>query len=99
MAKQRSQRHKKQTMNRNYPKRVNKPPFNASTTHQTDVQTLLKRKNEIVMDARTLMNLKVADPSAETRRLIARWRDTVKSGFYCQSGGRWKKYHEQKFFS
>ena len=49
------------------------------------------------MDARTIDNLEQADKSAETRYLIARWRDIVKPGVYRQSGGRWKKYHEPKF--
>ena len=49
------------------------------------------------MDARTIDNLERADKSAETRYLIARWRDIVKPGVYRQSGGRWKKYHEPKF--
>ena len=51
---------------------------------------------EPTVDARTLDNLEIADPSAETRQLIARWRDIVKPGVYRQSGGRWKKYHEPK---
>ena len=45
------------------------------------------------MDARTIDNLEQADKSAETRYLIARWRDIVKLGVYRQSSGRWKKYH------
>ena len=54
-------------------------------------------KVKIIMDARTIDNLERADKSAETRYLIARWRDIVKPGVYRQSGGRWKKYHEPKF--
>ena len=42
-------------------------------------------------------NLEIADPSAETRQLIARWREIVKPSIYRQSGGRWKKYHDLKF--
>ena len=49
------------------------------------------------MDARTIDNLELADPSAETRNLIARWRDIVKRGVIRQSGGRWKKHHEPRF--
>ena len=49
------------------------------------------------MNARTIDNLERADNSAETRYLIARWRDIVKPGVHRQSGGRWKKYHEPKF--
>ena len=36
------------------------------------------------MDARTIVDLELADPSAETRNLIAHWRDTVKPGVYRQ---------------
>ena len=43
-----------------------------------------------------MMNLEIADPSAETRNLIARWRDIVKPGTYRQPGGRWKKYQEPR---
>ena len=49
------------------------------------------------MDATTVNNLEIADPSAETRNLIARWRDIVKPGIYRQYGGYWKKYHKPKF--
>ena len=42
-------------------------------------------------------NLEIADPSAETRNLIERWRDMVKPGTYRQRGGRWKKYHKPRF--
>ena len=49
------------------------------------------------MDARTINNLGLADPSAETRKLIACSRDIVKPGVYRQSGGRLKKYHEPRF--
>ena len=48
------------------------------------------------MDARTIDNLEIADPSAETRHLIARWRDIVKPSMYRLSCSRWKKYHETK---
>ena len=48
------------------------------------------------MDTKTINNLEIADASAETRNLIARWRDIVKPGIYCQTGGRWKKDHEPK---
>ena len=50
-------------------------------------------KVKIIMDARTIDNLEQADKPAETRYLIARWRDIVKPGVHRQSGGRWKKYH------
>ena len=43
------------------------------------------------MDARTINNLEIAAPSAETRNLIARWHNIVKPGIYRQCGGRWKK--------
>ena len=59
---------------------------------------LIANSNNLTMDARTIDNLEAADPSAETRQLIARWRDIVKPGIHRQSGGRWKKYHEPKFF-
>ena len=49
------------------------------------------------MDAHTIDNLELADPPAETRNLIARWRDIVKPGVYRMSGGRWKKFHEPRF--
>ena len=42
------------------------------------------------MNAPTIYDLELADPSSETRNLIARWRDIVKPGVYRQSGGRWK---------
>ena len=58
---------------------------------------LIANSNNLTMDARTIDNLEAADPSAETRQLIARWRDIVKPGIYRQSGGHWKKYHEPKF--
>ena len=50
-----------------------------------------------IMDVQTIDNLERTDPSAETRNLIARWRDIVKPGVYRMSGGRWKKYHEPRF--
>ena len=34
------------------------------------------------MDARTIDNLELTDPSAETKNLIARWRDIVEPGVY-----------------
>ena len=49
------------------------------------------------MDARTIDSLELADLSAETRNLIARWRDIVKPGVYRQSNGRWKENHEPRF--
>ena len=51
------------------------------------------------MGAHTINNLERNDLSAETRNLIARWRDIVKSGVYRMSGGRWKKYHEPRFLN
>ena len=66
-----------------------------SSQVSSSFQTASKAK--IIMDARTIDNLERADKSAETRYLIARWRDIVKPGVYRQSGGRWKKYHEPKF--
>ena len=50
-----------------------------------------------IMDAHTIDNLELTDPYAETRYLIARWRDKVTPGVYRMSGGRWKKYHEPRF--
>ena len=49
------------------------------------------------MDAHTIDNLERNDRSAETRNLIARWRDIVKPGVHRMSSGRWKKYHEPRF--
>ena len=49
------------------------------------------------MDARPIDKLEMADPSAESRNLTARWRDIVKPGVYRMSGGRWKKCHEPRF--
>ena len=49
---------------------------------------LIANSNNLTMDARTIDNLEAADPSAETRQLIARWGDIVKPGIYRQSGGR-----------
>ena len=57
----------------------------------------ITNSNNLTMDARTIDNREAADSSAETRQLIARWRDIVKPGIYRQSRGRWKKYHEPKF--
>ena len=54
-------------------------------------------KVNLNMDARAIDNLELADPSAEIRNLIARWRDIAKPGVNRQSGGRWKKYHEPRF--
>ena len=48
------------------------------------------------MDAHTIDNLERTDLSAQTRNLIARWRDLVKPGVYRMSGSRWKKYHEPR---
>ena len=48
------------------------------------------------MDARAIDNLDIADPCAETRNMLPRWRDIVKLGIYRQSGGRWKGYHEPR---
>ena len=53
-------------------------------------------KNNSIMDGRSIDNLEQANPSAETRHLIARWKDIVKPGFFRQSGGGWKKHHEPK---
>ena len=50
------------------------------------------------MDIRTINDLEITDPSAETRNLITKWRDMVKPGFFRQSEGRWKKYHKPKLF-
>ena len=33
-----------------------------------------------------------ADPSTATRQLMERLRDIGNSGYYRQSGGRWKQY-------
>ena len=51
------------------------------------------------MDARTIDKIKLADPSAETKKVIGRWRDLVKPGVYRQSI-RWsveQKHHEPRF--
>ena len=40
-----------------------------------------------IMDAHTIDNLERTDPSADTRNLIAPWRDIVKPGVYRMSGG------------
>ena len=68
--------------------------LNRPTTSSVNSQTT---KSKLIMDANTINNLELADPSAESRNLIARWRDIVKPGVYRQSGGRWKKYHEPNF--
>ena len=49
------------------------------------------------MDAQTINNLELADSSAETRNLTARWRAIVKPGVNRQSGDRWKKYQKSRF--
>ena len=49
------------------------------------------------MDVGTIHNLESASPSAETRNLIARWREIFKPDIYRQSGGRRKQDHEPKF--
>ena len=57
------------------------------STDKTCANSSLDKVNRI-MDACTIDNLELADPSAETRNLIARWRDIVKPGVYRMSGGR-----------
>ena len=82
-------------------------PKQSKTRDQTAIACLNRPTNSCaysaldnsnsIMDAHTIDNLELADPSAETRNLIARWRDIVKPGVYRMSGGRWKKYHEPRF--
>ena len=87
--------------------KANNTPKHSKTREQTAINCLKSSqvsssfqtasKTKIIMVARTIDNLERADNSAETRNLIAKWRDIVKPGVYRQSGGRWKKYHEPKF--
>ena len=35
--------------------------------------------------------------SADTTELIQHWKEIVKSGVYCMTRGKWKKYYEPKF--
>ena len=87
-------------------RKANNTPKHSKTREQTAIDCLKSSqvsssfqtasKAKIIMDARTIDNLERADNSAETRYLIARWRDIVKPGVYRQPGGRWKKYHEPK---
>ena len=56
-----------------------------------------KANDKIERDARTINNQEKADPSAETRNTIVRWRDIFKAGIYRQPRGRWKTYPEPKF--
>ena len=56
-----------------------------------------KPKQFKTRDQTTIDNLERTDPSAETRNLIARWRDIVEPGVYRMSSCRWKKYHEPRF--
>ena len=67
---------------------LNQPTKSCTKSQLTKVNSKL--------NARTINNLELADPSAETRNLIARWRNIVKPGVYRQSGGLWKKYHEPR---
>ena len=88
-------------------RKTNNTPKHSKTREQTTINCLKSSqvsssfqtasKTKIIMDARTIDNLERADNSAETRNLLARWRDIVKPLVYRQSGGRWKKYHEPKF--
>ena len=87
--------------------KANNTPKHSITREQTAIDCLKSSqvsssfqtasKAKIIMDARTIDILERAENSAETRYLIARFRDIVKPGVYRQSGGRWKKYHEPKF--
>ena len=73
-------------------------PKQSKTRDQTAIACLNRLTNSCtystidnsipIMDARTIYNLELADPSAETRNLIARWRDIVKPGVYRMSGGK-----------
>ena len=82
-------------------------PKQSKTREQTAIACLNQPTNSCayfaldnsksIMDAHTIDNLERTDPSAETRNLIARWRDIVQPGVYRMSGGRWKKYHEPRF--
>ena len=56
----------------------------------------VKFNNNTEMDAKTINNLELAYPFAETGNPFPRYRDIVKPGFHRQSGGRRKKYHEPK---
>ena len=81
-------------------------PKQSKTRDQTAIACLNRPTNSCaylasdnsnsIMDAHTIDNLERTDPSAETRNLIARWRDIVKPGVYRMSGGRWKKDHEPR---
>ena len=95
-ARRKTKHRARQTTNRNNQKRVNKPPLIGLKT-QNGCSNHIVTKKIFIRDARTIDNLEQADPSAQTRHLIARWRDLVKPGIYRQSGGRWKKYHEPNF--
>ena len=82
-------------------------PKQSKTRDQTAIACLNRPTNSCAysafdnsnsnMDAHTIDNLELTDPSAETRNLIARWREIVKPGVYRMPGGRWKKYHELRF--
>ena len=58
----------------------------------------ISSKENLSRDARAIDNfLEIADSSAETRNLIARWKEIVKPGIFRQSGCRWKTYYEPRF--
>ena len=94
------------TQNRT-PRKANNEPKQSKTGERTAIgcrkniqisrSNCIATENKITMVTRTIDNLEQADPPAETRHLIARWRDIVKPGIYRQSGGRLKKYHETNF--
>ena len=72
--------------------KANKTPKQHKTREQTALDCLIalqysrvKLNGNSEMNARTIENLEIADPSTETRNLIARWRDIVQPGIYRQS--------------
>ena len=89
------------------PRKANIEPKQSKTRERSAIDCLknvqisrsnyIATENKFTMDARTIDNLEQADPSAERRHLVARWRDIVKPGIYRLSGGRWKKYQQPKF--
>ena len=52
----------------------------------------------LTMDAKTIENIEARFKSAEITELTTRWKEIVKPGIYRMTGGRWKRYHEPKFF-
>ena len=50
------------------------------------------------MDAKTIENIETNYSSAKKTKLTTRWKEIVKPGIYRMTGGRWRRYHEPKFF-